>query len=240
MKKGIVKITSGLLLCSFLAYTTPIFAFSKEETVYTKVKPDGESYRTIVSTHLKNDNKDEVLKDISDLINIENVNGDETFTQNGEELTWSANGSDIYYQGETKKELPIKCTIKYELNGNEILADEIAGKKGEVKITISYENLDEHRVSINGKLVSMYTPFTVITGIIFDNTKCKNVKVSSGKVVNDGTKTIVMGVSMPGMQESLNISKSTFEIPSIIEITMDTENYEQKNIVTFVTPKIFE
>ena len=240
MNKGILKVTSGLLLCSFLAYTTPIFAFSKEETVYTKVKPNGESYKTIVSAHLKNEDKEQVLKDISDLINIENVNGDETFELNGEELTWSANGSDIYYQGESKKELPVKCSIKYELDGKEVKPEELAGKKGKVKITISYENLDEHRVSINGKIVSMYTPFTVITGTIFDNTKCKNVKVSSGKVVNDGTKTIVMGVSMPGMQESLNISAKTFEIPSSIEITMDAENYEQKNIVTFITPKLFE
>ena len=240
MNKGLLKITSGLLLFSFLAYTTPIFAFSKEETVYSKTKPDGENYKTIVSTHLINNNKEEILKDLSDLINIENVNGDETFTQNGEELSWSANGSDIYYQGESKKELPIKTTIKYELNGKEVTSDEIAGKNGKVKIKISYENLDKHLVSINGKTVSMYTPFTVITGTIFDNTKCRNVEVSTGKVVNDGTKTIVMGISMPGMQESLNISKNTIEIPSSIEITMDAEGYEQKNMITFVTPKVFE
>ena len=31
------KITSSVLLCTMLTYTSPIFAYTKEETVYTKV-----------------------------------------------------------------------------------------------------------------------------------------------------------------------------------------------------------
>lgn len=240
MNKIFLKITSGLLLCSFLSYTTPILAFSKEETVYSKVNANGESYKTIVSTHLINEDQEETLRDLSDLINIENTNGDETFELDGDNLTWSANGADIYYQGETQKELPIKCSIKYELDGKEISADEIAGRSGKVKIIINYENTDEHKVYVNGRYVSIYTPFTVICGTMFDNTRNKNIEVSSGKVVNDGTKTIVMGIVMPGMQESLNISKNTLDIPDSIEITLDTEKYEQKNIITFITPKILK
>lgn len=240
MNKNIIKIISGLLLCSFLTYTTPIFAFTKEESVYSKMNASGEVYKTIVSTHLKNEDQENILDDISDLINIENINGDETFTQDGENISWAANGGDIYYQGETKKELPIKCNIKYELNGEEISVKDLAGKSGKVKITIQYENTDEHRVSVNGKMVSLYTPFTVICGTMFENTQNKNIEISSGKVVNDGTKTIVMGVAMPGMQKSLNISKNTLEIPESIEITLDTNKYEQSNIITFVTPKIFK
>ena len=33
-----------------------------------------------------------------------NVKGDETFTQDGENLTWNTDGADIYYQGTTDKE----------------------------------------------------------------------------------------------------------------------------------------
>ena len=240
MNKIIKGTISTILLCSFMAYTTPIFAFTKEESVYSKTNASGENYKTIVSTHLKNLDYEKELKDMTDLINIENTNGDETFTQDGENISWSANGSDIYYQGESKKELPIKCTIKYELDGKEILPENIAGKKGNVKITITYENTDEHIVNINGKNVKMYTPFTVITGTIFDNTKNSNIEVSNGKVVNDGTKTIVMGVSLPGMQESLNISSNTINIPNSVEITLNTQSYEQKNIITFVTPKLIK
>lgn len=31
------KIISGVLLCTMFAYTTPVFAFTKEETVYSKI-----------------------------------------------------------------------------------------------------------------------------------------------------------------------------------------------------------
>ena len=55
----------------------------------------------------------ELLKDMSELLNIENMNGDENPTQNGTTLQWKAAGNDIYYQGNIQKELPIDCTIKY-------------------------------------------------------------------------------------------------------------------------------
>jgi len=47
-------------------------------------------------------------------------------------------------------------------------------------------------------------------------------------------------MSIPGMQESLNIQKSKIEIPEKIEITMDSENFELGNIITYVTPKMLQ
>lgn len=240
MNNKIIKITSSLLLATMVAYTTPIFAFTKEETVYSKTKSNGETYQTIVSTHLKNGDEEDILKDLTDLINIENTNGDETFTQNGEELTWNANGSDIYYQGESQKELPIKCKITYTLDGKEISAEDLAGKSGKVKITIEYENEDAHEVYINGRKQTLYTPFTVACGTIFKNTENKNIEITNGKIVNDGTKTMVLGIALPGMQESLNISSKTVNLPNKVEISMETSKFEQNNIITFVTPKIFD
>lgn len=240
MNKKIIKVTSSLLLATMVAYTTPTFAFTKEETVYSKTKSNGETYQTIVSTHLKNGDEEDILKDLTDLINIENTNGDETFTQNGEELTWNANGSDIYYQGESKKELPIKCKITYTLDGKEISAEDLAGKSGKVKITIEYENEDAHEIYINGRKQTLYTPFTVVCGTIFQNTENKNIEITNGKIVNDGTKTMVLGIALPGMQESLNISNKTVNLPNKVEISMETSKFEQNNIITFVTPKIFD
>ena len=240
MNKKIIKVTSSLLLATMVAYQAPIFAFTKEETVYSKTKSNGEAYQTIVSTHLKNGDEEEILKDLTDLINIENTNGDETYTLNGEELTWNANGSDIYYQGESQKELPIKCKITYTLDGEEISAEDLAGKSGKVTITIEYENEDAHEVYINGRRQTLYTPFTVVCGTIFQNTENKNIEVTNGKIVNDGTKTMVMGIALPGMQESLNISSKTVNLPNKVEISMETSKFEQNNIITFVTPKIFD
>lgn len=240
MNKKITKLTSTLLLTTMLAYTTPILAFTKEETVYSKINEKGENYKTIVSTHLRNEEGEQILNDLTDLINIENTNGDEEFKLDGENIIWNANGSDIYYQGETEKELPVEGNIKYELNGEELEACDIVGKSGKVKITIEYKNKDAHEVTINGKKQTMYTPFTAICMSYFENSQNKNIEAKNAKVINDGTKTMIVGITMPGVEESLNISNKKIEIPSKVEITMETSKFEQNNIITFVTPKILD
>ena len=239
-KKVISKITSGVLLCTMLAYTTPVLAFTKDETVYSKIDSNGNNYNTILNDHIINDEQEQLINDISDLLNIKNVNGDEEFSQDGNNLVWHAEESDIYYQGESQKELPTECNVKYELDGNEITASELVGKNGKVKITIEYINKDAHTVNINGKDQTLYTPFVVVCGTIIDNNNNRNIEITNGKTVDDGSKTTVIGISLPGLQESLNISKDKIDIPNTIEITMDSTDFELNNIVTYVTPKVLE
>ena len=71
----------------------------KEESVYLFSDASGKVHDTLVSDHLINKDKADRIEDQSSLSDIENVKGDETFSQNGEKLTWQADGHDIYYQG---------------------------------------------------------------------------------------------------------------------------------------------
>lgn len=239
-KKIISKITSSILLCTIIAYTTPVFAFTKDETVYSKIDSNGNKYNTIVSDHIVNSEQEKLINDISDLANIKNINGDEEFSQDGNNLIWKAEGNDIYYQGESQKDLPITCDITYELNGEKIEAANLAGKSGKVKITIEYLNKDSHMINIDGRNEKLYTPFVVVCGTIIDNNNNKNIEITNGKLIDDGSKTAVLGISLPGLQESLNISKDKIDIPNKIEITMETTSFELNNIVTYVTPKLIE
>lgn len=239
--KIITKITSTALLGTMLVYTTsPVFAFTKDETVYSKIDTSGKSYNTIVNSHIINSDKEEFINDLSDLLNIINTNGEETFSQDGNSLIWSANGNDIYYRGETKKDLPIECKIKYELDGKEVSANEIAGKTGKIKIILEYTNKDAHAVTINGKRETLYTPFVVLCGTVLNNENNKDITISSGKLIDDGSKTIALGIATPGLQESLNLSKSSFDIPSSIEITMDSKDFELGSMITYISPKILD
>lgn len=240
MNNKLSKISASILLGTMLVYTLPVAAFTKDETVYTNAKSNGEQYQTIVTDHLINEEDEKLLKDMTNLLNIENTSGDEKFTQDGESLVWEADSNDIYYKGETNQELPVKLNIKYELDGKEISSDEIAGKSGKVKITISFENKEEHEVQINGKTEKMYTPFVVATGTYINNDNNKNIEVKNGKAIDDGSKTMVVGLTFPGMQESLNIDKDTLEISTSIEITMETTNFEMNNIINYTTPKLIE
>lgn len=238
--KNKLKVISSLTLVSMMCYTLPVMAYTKEETVYSKLDATGDSYQTIVSTHIKNSDVEETLNDISDLLNIENTNGYEAFEKDGNTVIWNANGNDIYYRGESKKELPVSCNIRYELDGKEIAEDEIIGKSGKVKVILEYTNNEKHIVNINGKNETLYTPFLVITGTMINNETNKNITISSGKVIDDGSKTVAIGLAFPGMQESLGINKKDFELPTKIEIEMDTTDFELDTIASFVTPKIIE
>ena len=232
------KMISGLLLFTITSYMTiPVFATSKSETVYSNLDSNGKAYKTIVSTQLTNEDKLNEITDISNLLNIENTNGDETFKKEGNQVIWDSNGNNIYYKGESDKQLPVECKITYELNGEEISAEELKGKSGNVKIKINYTNNEKHIVSVNGKQVTMYTPFIIVAGTKIDNAKNKNIQITNGKIVDNGESTLAVGIAMPGMQENIGISKSKIDIPEEIEISMETEDFEMGNIIAVVAVK---
>ena len=232
------KIIGSILLCTMLGYANPVFAVTKEETVYSKLNNSGTQYETIVNEHIKNDELLKTIDDISNLLDITNVGGNETFEQKENKIIWNADEKDIYYQGKTEKKLPIETSIKYELDGKEMSAEEIVGKKGKVKITITYKNNETHNVNINGTTEKMYTPFIVITGTTLDTKTNKNIKLTQGKVVEKGEKTILLGVAFPGLKESLKTNE--IDIPSKVEISMETEKFELENMITYITPRVLE
>lgn len=200
----------------------------KEETVYVIAKADGSADDVIVSEWLKNKDGSDTLKDASDLKDITNVKGDETFTQNGDEITWDAQGNDIYYQGTTEKELPVTEKITYYLDGKEMKPEEIAGKSGKVTIRFDYTNHEKTTQVVDGEEHEVYVPFTVMTGMILPE-DYSNVEVTNGKVISDGSKKVVVGVAMPGLKDSLQIEDGDLdtdvEIPDYVEITADVENF---------------
>ena len=200
----------------------------KEETVYVVAEPDGSVKNIIVSEWLKNENGAGAVEDVSDLADIENVKGDETFSRNGEKITWQADGNDIYYQGTTDKELPVTEKITYFLDGKEMSADEIAGKSGKVTIRFDYINNEKTTQIVNGETYEVYVPFTVMTGMILPE-DYKNVEVTNGKVISDGDKKIVVGLAMPGMKKSLDLKdgdlEEDMEIPDYVEVSADVENF---------------
>ena len=124
---------------------------SKEETVYVNADASGNKESVTVSSWLKNAGSEKELKDSSDLQDIVNVKGDETFSQDGEGLTWNTDDEDIYYQGTTDKELPVNVKLTYYLDGQEISPEDLAGKSGKAKIRIDYTNNEKETVKVNGE-----------------------------------------------------------------------------------------
>ena len=92
----------------------------KDETVYVFADANGNTNNILVNEKLKNADGSATLTDKTDLKDIVNVKGDETFTQDGDTITWDANGNDICYQGTSDKDLPVDVKVTYYLDGKEI------------------------------------------------------------------------------------------------------------------------
>jgi putative membrane protein len=213
---------------------------SKDETVYVLTGADGSVKKIIVSDWLKNELGSASVADKSDLSDIENVKGDESYTINGDNMTvWDAQGNDIYYQGNIQKELPVGLSVRYYLDGKSISPEELKGKSGKVTIRFDYENRQYETVQINGVNQRIYVPFAMLTGMILDNDTFQNVQITNGKLVNDGDRTVVVGLAFPGLQENLNLSRDDLSIPDSVEITADVTNFSLGMTVTLACNDLF-
>lgn len=235
-------VISGLLVTS-LVVSNGAYAnaqkISKDESVYVNADESGTTTKITVSNWLKNAGINGTINDESDLKDIQNVKGDETFTQNGDDVQWSAGSNDIYYQGTTDKELPVGVEIKYELDGKEIAAKDLLGQSGKLKITVSYTNKSKSTQTINGEKQEMYTPFVMATGIILPDDKFSNVEVDDGKIINEGSNNIVVGFGMPGMAESLDLDEDAADkLPEGFTVTADVTDFSIGNTITFASPSI--
>ena len=235
-------VISGLLVTS-LVVSNGAYAnaqkISKDESVYVNADESGATTKITVSNWLKNAGINGTINDESDLKDIQNVKGDETFTQNGDDVQWSAGSNDIYYQGTTDKELPVGVEIKYELDGKEIAAKDLLGQSDKLKITVSYTNKSKSTQTINGEKQEMYTPFVMATGIILPDDKFSNVEVDDGKIINEGSNNIVVGFGMPGMAESLDLDEDAADkLPEGFTVTADVTNFSIGNTITFASPSI--
>ena len=207
----------------------------KEETVYVNADATGNSDEVTVSDWLKNSGSvSGNLTDESILKEIKNVKGDETFTENGDQLTWNTAGEDIYYQGTTDKELPVSVKLTYFLDGKEVKPDELKGKSGHLKIQVQYTNNEKKTVTVDRKEEEVYTPFVMMTGMILPNETFSNVTIDNGKVISDGSRNIVVGFGMPGLKDSLDLDEETTKEAEDKGVTIP-ENFEMEADVTDFT-----
>ncbi len=224
IRKSICLASAGILAFAPLSAS----ALSQEETVYTKLNSDGAPRSTSVIRHLVNDVAAQSIIDRTSLENIENLNGFEAYSSDGDSLTWQANGADIYYQGTSKANLPVEVAISYFLDGNEMAPEDILGKSGHAAIHLKFTNLS--------RVDDLYTPFVAAVATTLSETSNHNVVVTNGKVTSNGRTFAVAAVAAPGLYESLGLAelKSTSEIV----LAYDTDEFSLSDIYIVITPRI--
>ncbi len=193
----------------------------KEETVYVLASADGSANEIIVSDWLQNapEGFDETKTGLADAYAIKN---DE---------------SGLYYQGTSEKELPVSMRVSYTLDGEKIAPEELAGKSGHVVMRFDFCSNQYEMKEINNSREKIYAPFVTVTGMVLDNTRFCNITVSSGKIINDGSRTIVAGIAFPGMAENLDMEKEV--LPAYIEVEADVTGFSMEGSYTVAINEIF-
>ena len=217
----------------------------KEETVYVFTDANGNTDHILVSDWLKNKTGAKTIEDSSDLKDIENVKGDETFDGSGDKITWNADGSDIYYQGTSTKQSPVSIKLTYYLDDKEVTPEEIAGKSGKVKIRFDYTNNETQEVEVNGKTETIHVPFVVLSGLVLSNDNFKNIEVTNGKLISEGNNSIIAGIAMPGLKDSLQINSKDLDtdkvnVPEYVEITADATDFSLDMTMSMVLSDILD
>ena len=212
-----------------------VFANTKTETVYSKIDENGNVISTTVNEQIKNTKKLDTIEDYTELEDILNISSNDEITKLNKNITINALGKDVFYQGTSKKSLPIGINIKYYLDGKEESLDNILGKSGKIKIIIDFTNNEKHNALVNGKQETMYTPFLVTMGTMLDS-NVTNIKINNGKIVASGNKNMVVGISSPYLNRSLNISElSTL---NTLTLSYETDNFKLPTMYFVATNKL--
>ena len=189
MKKAKLITSSAVVMTMVMSSIVPAFAYSKEETVYSKLKTNGSEKTTVVSEHLINDQNETSLDDQSSLKNIKNVNGKETFKQDGSSLVWqTTDGQDIYYQGKTTNSLPVSMKVTYKLDGKKTKLKDMLGKKGKETFkqdgsSLVWQTTDGQDIYYQGKTTnSLPVSMKVTYKLDGKKTKLKDMLGKKGKV----------------------------------------------------------
>ena len=212
-----------------------VFANTKNETVYSKIDENGNIISTTVNEQIKNNKKLDTIEDYTELEDILNISSNDEITKLNKNISINAFGKDVFYQGTSKKSLPIGINIKYYLDGKEESLDNILGKSGKIKIIIDFTNNEKHNALVNGKKETMYTPFLVTMGTMLDS-NVTNIKINNGKVVASGNKNMVVGISSPYLNRSLNINElSTL---NTLTLSYETDNFKLPTMYFVATNKL--
>ena len=240
MKKSLRFASAALALtlaagCAMPAFAAGKSSFSKSETVYAVMNGDGSIKSTTVSEHLYSASGLANVTDKTTLTDIQNTESDAEFTQNGEELVWNTNDTDVYYKGNTDKALPIDVKVTYALDGQEAALEDLIGKSGHLTVTVALKNNETGTVNVNGKDRTIVTPLITAVGVILGG-DASNVTAEHGMVESAAKSSVAAFVTLPGVKDSLS-GLLPDEVDSIEDYLQDTVTVEA-DVEDFTCPQV--
>ena len=190
-------ISTFLILLLGLMITFPSFALGlsteKDEVVYAVLDLDG----SVQEVYVVNRFKGGTITDYGDYSEINNMSSSEELTQSGDTITIDTKADNFYYQGTLEnKKLPWNIKIGYQLDEEVISASELAGKSGELTITLS----TAPNTSVNS---AFFENYMLQISLMLDTDKCTDIFSPNATLANAGKNKVITHMVMP--EENANI-----------------------------------
>ena len=225
--KNILK----LFLISITFIPISVFAYDKNEFVYTNIDSSGKEIKKVVNNELKLNYKGNV-EDDSLLKDIVNINGNEKFDKNNNMITWKSKGKDIFYQGKIDKENPVDVDIEYYLNDKKIDYKKLHNKSGNIKIIYHFTN------KLYDSNYNLHTPFVVSVINNINGRNVNDIEVNNGKGINTGNRHIALGIAAPSLYEDLDINELD-DFDEVI-ISFSTDKFKSLDSYLVMSPKVLD
>ena len=213
MKKLFSALLAAVLALSCCA--SALGETAKHERVYIVTGPNGEIRSLTDNIRLENKDGLEEITDASLLTGIENMNGGETFTRDGDALIWQAKGQDIIYQGTSDQAPAILPTVSLTLDGERVTASELKEKTGEAALTVTYSAKEA-------------LPALAITLLPLPASGMENIQAENAMILSEAGQRVLVGYAAPGTDADL-------KLPDHFTVTFHADHAELNWMMTFIS-----
>ena len=215
MKKINTKRGMSILLTATMATSTlPMSVFAseqnteKEEVVYVNLNENGEVKEINVVNIFDTEKKGKIV-DYGNYESIRNMTTTDKIESSGDEIEINASKEKLYYEGKLKStEMPWKIEVHYYMDGKEYSADELEGRNGKVKITISIKENESYKGDF-------YDSYALQTSLSLDTDKFKNIEAPDATIANVGKIKQLTYLPGKGAEIEINSNLTGFELDGI-------------------------
>lgn len=215
--RNLSKKALAVMLAASMLLSAPMTAFAaeeentpKQEVVYVNLNHDGSVSDIYVVNIFDLDQKGQII-DYGSYTALRDMTSTAEVGYDNGKVTIDADAGKLYYEGTLdSKVMPWKFDIHYYIDGKEYSPEEIGGKSGALKITMTVRKNDE----CSG---SFFEDYAVQASFTLDTNQCSNIIAEGATQANVGKNKQLTYTILPGREEDILITADVqdFEMPSI-------------------------
>ncbi len=185
---------------------------SKQEVIYANLNTDGTLSETTVVNIWDRENST-TITDYGNYSSVKNLTTtDEIEFSNGTvKIDTEKSNEKLYYEGSLNNaQLPWKFQLHYYMDGTEYSAEELAGKSGDLKITMSVRK----NTACQG---TFFDNYALQASFTLDTKLCRNIEAEGATAANVGSDKQLTYTILPGKETDITITAEVtdFEMDAV-------------------------